>query len=232
MISIVLKDIQLAENLGMIARSMLNFKIMDLAIVSPSYKTILQDANASSCGALDIINVNVYDDLSQALANANLVFALSSRNRDLNTKNISLVDLPHVVNQEGENSHICILFGCEKSGLSNNDIANANYIVNIPTNENFSSLNIANAVAIVCFYLKQNLSYGTPQDIEKAKFSEMDYFYNDLFTKLSSVGFFSEINRATITKNNLKAIFNKADLTSSELKTLIGINKMLYGAKK
>ena len=232
MISIVLKDIQLAENLGMIARSMLNFKIMDLAIVSPAYTNILQDSKASSCGDLYIINLNIYDDLSQALAKTNLVFALSSRHRDLNTKNINIVDLPNIVNQQSENSHIGILFGCEKSGLSNNDIANANYIVNIPTNENFSSLNIANAVAIVCFYLKQNLSYAISSLTEKANFGEMDYFYNDLFTKLASAGFFSETNRAQITKNNLKAIFNKADLTSSEIKTLIGINKMLYGIKK
>ncbi len=233
MITIVLKDIQLPENLGMIARSMLNFNLMNLSVVNPLYADIINDAKASSCGALDIINVNIYDDLSNALSNANLVVALSARQRDLTTQHLSITDLPHIINQQSNDSKIAILFGCEKNGLSNNDIANANYIVSIPTNKDFGSLNIANAVAIVCFYIKQNLSYNKVKSINNmALFTELDYFYNDLFTKLSSVGFFSERTREQITKNNVKAIFKKANLTSNEIKTLIGINKMLYGRQQ
>ena len=131
-----------------------------------------------------------------------------------------------------------ILFGCESSGLSNEDLITANQLIYIPSNSEFSSLNISHAVSLICWeffkffndlILDQNskISLNTSPTIK-----DMDYFYKNLCEKLNKSGFFhSDFMKKSIMEN-IKVLSNRAELSSQEIKTLNGIIKSLYEYNK
>ena len=179
---------------------------------------------------MEHMNIRFFNSLTEALSEFYVVYALSARRRDLNLPHIDINNIHETNHLSHMGQKVAMLFGCEKDGLSNDDICNANYIVNIPTNPNFSSLNLAQSIGIVCFYLQQmKIEAKRDHKIQLASYKEMNYFYNDLFDKLYKRNFFSTPTKANITQNNIKSLYNKMKLTSQEVNTLIGINKMLFG---
>ena len=239
---IILVKPQLGQNIGSVARVMKNLNFKNLRIVNPRDGWPNEDVISTAAGADDVItNTKVFDNVSEACNDLNYLFASSARKRDLNIKTLNLVNTVSSLNKTefSRNDFKCgILFGCESSGLSNEDLITANQLIYIPSNSDFSSLNISHAVSLICWeffkffnnlILDQNskISLNTSPTIK-----DMDYFYKNLCEKLNNSGFFhSDFMKKSIMEN-IKVLFNRAELSSQEIKTLNGIIKSLYEYNK
>ena len=147
---------QLGENIGSVARAIKNFNIKHLRIVNPRCLWPNQKALATSVGAKDILkSTKVYNSIEKSIGDLDIIFASTSRIRRINKKIISVFDLKNKVKEKRK---IGVLFGPEASGLSNDEISYADYLVKIPTNRKFSSLNLSHSVIIFCFELFQYFS--------------------------------------------------------------------------
>ena len=130
----------MGENIGSVARAIKNFSIKNLRIVNPRCNWPNQKALATSVGAKDILkSTKIYKSIEKSIGDLDIIFASTSRIRKVNKKIISVLDLKKSVRKKKK---IGILFGPEASGLSNDEISHADYLVKIPTNRKFSSLNL------------------------------------------------------------------------------------------
>ena len=152
---IILVKPQLGQNIGSVARVMKNLNFKSLRIVNPRDGWPNQDVISTAAGADDVItNTKVFDNVSEACNDLNYLFASSARKRDLNIKTLDLVNTVSSLNKTDffkNDFKFGILFGCESSGLSNEDLIIANQLIYIPSNSDFSSLNISHAVSLICW---------------------------------------------------------------------------------
>ena len=232
MLSIVLVCPQMAENIGMVARVMLNFSIHNLVIVNPKNKDFFDTANLTSCEALQQLNLEVTNEtdidlaMKKALNNFHNIFALTARKRGLSKSSFYIEDLLDNINNNQNNA---FMFGRERTGLTNNELSFANRIISINSNTNFPSLNLAQSVGICCYeYSKMNRSINNiDTTLELATSKENEIFLDDLFNRLNIKGFFSDIAKKEQNQHNIKNIFQKSLLTSKEINILRGIVKSL-----
>ena len=147
---------QLGENIGSVARAIKNFSINKLRIINPRCSWPNQRAVATSVGAKDILkSAKIYDSVEESIGDLDIIFASSSRIRKVNKKIISVTNLKTKIKKGRK---IGILFGPEASGLSNDEINCADYLVKIPSNNKFSSINLSHSAIIFCFELFQHFS--------------------------------------------------------------------------
>ena len=126
---------QIGENIGSVARAIKNFSINKLRIINPRCSWPNQRAVATSVGAKDILkSAKIYDSVEESIGDLDIIFASTSRIRRINKKIISVFDLRNKVKEKRK---IGVLFGPEASGLSNDEISYADYLVKIPTNKKF-----------------------------------------------------------------------------------------------
>ena len=153
---------QMGENIGSVARAIKNFNIKYLRIVNPRCNWPSQKALATSVGAKDILkSAKIYNSIEKAIGDLDIIFASTSRIRKVNKKIISILDFKKKVEKKRK---IGILFGPEASGLSNDEISYADYLVKIPTNKKFSSLNLSHSSIIFCYELFQIFSKKKEHD--------------------------------------------------------------------
>ncbi|MDR1683860.1 MAG: RNA methyltransferase [Elusimicrobiota bacterium] len=151
-VAIVLVKPRNPQNIGAAARAMANFGLSDLRVVAP-YKPVWEEV-LSAPGAEDILkNAKIFDTLQAALADAHFVLATTAlKNRRLRQKIVYLDNLnQELAARAGEN--IALIFGQEKRGLTNGEIALANAVLNIPANVKTPSINLAQAVILCCWEL-------------------------------------------------------------------------------
>ena len=172
---------QMGENIGSVARGIKNFNIKNLRIVNPRCSWPNQKALATSVGAKDVLKATkIYSSLENSIKDLDIILASSSRIRRVNKKIISVSDMKKKIIK---GKKVGILFGPEASGLSNNEINCASYLVKIPNNKNFSSLNLSHSAIIFCFELFQYFSktkreYKSGYKSSIAKKSEVNNFLN------------------------------------------------------
>lgn len=152
--TIVLVRPHLPQNIGSVARSMLNFGLTDLRIVKPEGDVMSDDALACAVGAREILeNAGVYDELSAAVADMHTIYATTARFRDTNKPEPLLpreaaMQMSRSIN---DGRKVCILFGSERNGLSNEEVDVAHELVTIPSNMMFGSLNLSHAVMVLAY---------------------------------------------------------------------------------
>lgn len=226
-IAIILVAPQLGENIGAAARAMKNFGLCDLRIVNPRDGWPSPSAISMSVGAANLIEAaKIYTDLKSAIADLSYVYATTASSRDINKKYVlsrNLVeDLP--------GGRVGILFGRESSGLSNEEISFANKILTIDCDSNFSSLNIAHAVAIASYeiFRQQGHSRNLKNKENKASLAELEHFYNHLFSELEAGKFFRVPEKKEQMSNKIRNLFARIDnLSKAELQILRGIIAVL-----
>ena len=158
---IVLIKPQLGENIGACARSMKNFGLKNLKIVLPKFSFPNHKTKVTSVGAFDIINkTKVYGNIEDALKTFDTVVSLSARRRDINKKHITMLDFWKLLETDNY-KRVGLMFGQESSGLSNKDLSYSNYILQIPTSNNFKSLNLSHSVTIICYEIFKYLNTKT-----------------------------------------------------------------------
>ncbi len=227
---IILNEVQLPENVGMVLRAMLNFGFKNLRLVNPKVTLPNKKTTSSSAGAYDIIGkyIKTFNSLEECIEDIEYLYATSVRKRDLD----SFVDDPKntmkkISKNVNDSNAIGFLFGPEKAGLKNSDLALANMVISIPTNSAFGSLNLAMSVNIICYewYLNNSninsLYHYHEKDIANKK--EVSFFSNRLVEILMNTNFFTNIKEQEKLINNLKNIFFKNNLTNKELRILHGV---------
>ena len=238
---IILVEPQLVENIGMTARAMMNCALTELRIVSPRDPWPLGDVHrqrmmAASSGADAILeNAKLYDDLPAAVADLNHVYATTSRTHDMTNRIYTLRGaVPDMVERSRDAQRIGVLFGRERTGLTNEQLVLANAKITIPLNPEFASLNLAQAVLLIGYEWFQALDQTPANQIHMGKSrpatrEEYYNFYQRLESELDQRGFFvAQDMRPTMTRS-LQNMLQRAEMTEQELRTWHGVISSLIG---
>ena len=221
----ILNKPQLSENIGACARAMKNFNFSKLVLINPKPSFPNDKISAISVGAKEIIqNAKVYDKFEDSLSNFDLLIATSSRFRNKNVKHININEL----NKIKLNKKIGFIFGCEASGLSNNEISYANYTMNIPSNKNFKSLNLSHSLILVCHILfniinKKKTIYGKSNKIKIASKKQIKVMMDLCINNLDKVNFFTPKEKRALMLENLRNIFYRNELSEKEIRILSSV---------
>ncbi|USO01835.1 MAG: RNA methyltransferase [Alphaproteobacteria bacterium] len=224
-------ETQLSQNIGTVARAMLNFGWHELRLIAPLSDHVNSTARGASAGA-DIIleNAKVYPDIPTAIGDLHSVFGTSDRVRDM-TK--PLMHTPEAMHKTLElikrNSRVGILFGREKSGLTNTDLSYVDTLIQIPTWDKFSSLNLAQAVTVVASTYFTTAS-PPPSEIAleyahtfPAQKKDIVYFFDHLERALDASGFLRIAGKREVMVRHIRNMFLRCQLSDQEVRTLHGI---------
>jgi len=212
-------------NIGATARAMKNMGFRDLTLVSPrSFPH--EDATARASGAEDVLeNAIVVTTLDQALADCHLAVGASARFRAIEWPTLEPRECATRLVDASASGNVALVMGPEKSGLSNEHLDRCQALVTIPTDPEFSSLNIAMAVQVLCYELRlATLELQDPEDpeIPSATLEEMEYFYEHLEAALTDSGFLDPDNPRTLMRR-LRRLFIRAAPDQNEINILRGV---------
>jgi len=225
-IHFVLVRPQMGENIGSVARAIKNFKISKLRIVNPRCVWPSERAVATSVGAKDILQKSkIYKSIDKSISDLDLVLASTSRIRKVNKKIIPISHLKKIIKHKQK---IGIIFGPESSGLTNDEINCADYLVKIPTNKDFSSLNLSHSSIIFAFeifkhFSKKKVTYNSSYKSAVAKKAEVNKFLNFLIKGLDKKGFLQPNHKRRSMIRNISNIFHRLNLSEQEIRILLGI---------
>lgn len=215
---------QMAENVGMVARAMMNCSVYELRIVSPREDHLSDKAISASSGAADILQkATIFNTLSEAISDLNCVLATTARERGMNKPVFTPEPAVKVLQEKMIKGQKCgILFGAERTGLENHELIMADGIIEIPLNPLHSSLNLSQATLLVGYewFKLGNASTRVSNTNPPATKAELDFFLNHLETELEKRGYFRFFDKKERMHRNLRNIFTRNNLTTSEIKTL------------
>jgi len=238
-IRIVLVNTSHPGNIGAAARAMKNMGLSRLTLVDPEDYPSLE-AISRSVGAVDLLdNATVVKDLKQAISGCVWVAGTSAR---LRTIEWPILDPRECVQQSLEHieqGDIAIVFGRENSGLTNEELEMCNALLHIPTNPEYSSLNVAAAVQVVCYEYRLALignriikhKGNKHRNDSLADSTQMDGMYAHLHDALDYLGFFGT-NNPDIVMRRLKGLFNRAGTTQREVSIVRGICSAIQDKKR
>ncbi|MBO9194407.1 MULTISPECIES: RNA methyltransferase [unclassified Rhizobium] len=228
---IILVEPQMGENIGMVARAMANFGLSELRLVNPRDGWPNEKAQAAASKADHVIEgTKVFETLEEAIADLNFVYATTARERD----GFKPVRSPVVAAQTlrarftaGEGTGI--LFGRERWGLSNEEVALADEIVTFPVNPAFASLNIAQAVLLMSYeWMKSGM-----EDLGSVPFQAMEQtpstkeqlhgLYDQLEEALDSRNYFHPPAKKPKMIDNLRAVLSRRAFTEQEISVMRGV---------
>jgi tRNA/rRNA methyltransferase len=233
-IAIVLHRPQIPENIGAAARAMQNMGLRRLIVVAPENFEMARMRMMATHGGIGIVeSMERRDDLPTALGPFNFVACTTARLGGQRRTVCSPAELARQLIPLSRENHIAIVFGPEDRGLSNEDIRYSHYLVNIPTAE-FSSLNLAQAVMVVCYELfKAETREKSPFVPRLANRFELDAMYAQLADILVRISYINPEN-PEYWVNNLRRFFNRYPLRAKEVAIIRGICRQIdwYGNKR
>ncbi|MEO0982538.1 MAG: TrmH family RNA methyltransferase [Pseudomonadota bacterium] len=228
--SIVLVEPQLGENIGAAARVMLNFGLTDLRLAGPRDGWPNPAAEAMSAGAFEAgLHVTVFDTVEAAIADLSYVLATTARPRGAMEKPVH-GPAEAVAAIEARGGGGCgVLFGAEKSGLSNEAVTLADAILTYPVDPAFSSLNLAQAVAV--FAQAWPEAAPPPEGFggvdAPASREDLVGMFEHFEDELERAGFFFPPEKTPLMKQNLRNAFIRGQWTTQEVRTFRGAVKAL-----
>jgi TrmH family RNA methyltransferase len=207
-------------NIGSVARAMKTMGLTELYLVSPE-KFPSDEAVALATHAQDILTqAKVVNNITAALENITYVYATSANSRDVELNCFNPKEVAVDIKFKIKNNHkTAILFGPENHGLNNQDLLLANSLIQIPTQENYHSLNLASAVQIVAYELQMAF-----QETQLATVPELEGFYAQL-EKLCESTSFLDPKRPGQLMERFRRLYNRAELDHVELNILRGFLK-------
>ena len=232
--AVILVRPQLAVNIGMCARAMANFGLDDLRLVNPregwprsdDYRDV---AYSAAAGASDVLDAaRVFPSVETAVANLNAVYAATARERG-QAKAVLTPSAAMTASAAAAGERRGILFGPERTGLDNDEVAIADAIITFPSNPAYASLNLAQAV-VICGYEWFKAAHGDtppPSTIPRAasplaQRQMLLAFFDYLEGKLDENGFFRPAAKKPGMRRNLRNIFHRMELTQQDVRTLWG----------
>src|SRR3984885_11821535 len=236
---VILVEPQLGENIGAAARAMANFGLSRLRLVAPVQSWPNAKARVMAAGADRVLDAaELYDSLPAAIADCTFVFAATARAHDqakpvLGAAEAAALMAPRVA--AGEN--VAIVFGRERNGLENEEVALADRILTLPVNAAFASLNLAQAVVIVAYeWFKLatggQLPFAMPEKSATAPKQQLLAFFASLERELEKVEFFRPPDKRETMEINLRNIFNRMAPTQQDIQTLHGVITAIAEGRK
>ena len=233
-IRIVLVETTHPGNIGACARAMKNMGLTRLVLVNPKcYPSA--EASARASGADDVLAwARVVDDLDTALTGCVLVMGTSARRRNLVWPELDPRACALKTAEVSDRAPVALVFGQERSGLTNEAMDRCHFLVHIPTNPDYSSLNLAAAVQVLCYELRMVRQQGLPttNDVTvAAPAEEVARFYNHLEQVLIEIEFLDPANPRHLMRR-LHRLFNRARPDQIEINILRGILTAVQGCYK
>jgi len=230
---------QMGENIGAAARAMWNFGLDRMRVVGPRDGWPNQKAVAMASGAGRLLDeARLSDALSEALEDCNYVFATTARARGL-TKPVYTPERAMQVAAEkiAGGQKVAVMFGPERAGLENEDIARANAIINVPVNPEFASLNLAQCVLLTGYEWQRATDNAQPERVEMAGADwadqrEMEALAAHYEERLEEAGFFFPEHKAESMKVNLRNMWSRMPLTGADAKMLHGVMRQMVRWKE
>lgn len=236
---IVLVDPQLGENIGMVARAMMNCGLQHMRLVRPRDGWPNPAAVSAAAGADAILDAaQLYDTTAEAVADITRLYASSARHRDLAKPQVTPRQAAEEMRQyETGGECIGVLFGPERSGLVNDDIALADTVLTVPLNPAFASLNLAQAVLLIGYEWFQAADETAPRHMMTgssvhASKGEFVNFFGRLEGLLDETGFLVPPEKRPGMVRNLRNMFQRMEPTEQDLRTLHGIVSALTKGKR
>lgn len=231
--AIVLVEPQLGENIGTAARAMANFGLADLRLVSPRDGWPNERARATASRADHVLDAaRVFDTLQEAVADIGYLTATTARPREISTPVLGPRAAAEALRSRYADGVACgILFGREKWGLSNDEVALADAIITFPVNPAFASLNLAQSVLLVAYEWMVSAEDGAAQGRfdempaldPPAPRAELERLFEHLERALSAAGYFRSPDMRPSMMRNLRAMWTRAAFTAQEVRTLRGV---------
>lgn len=232
--AVILVNPQLGENIGAACRCMLNFGLTDLRLVAPRDGWPNPSAEAMAAGAsLVLENAKVFETTAEAVSDLSYILAATARRRELEIPVIGTGDVGALMqNYAKQEIATGILFGPEKAGLQNADVALCDAILTYPVNPAFQSLNLGQAVNIFAYLWKSAEGAAPPDTFQTAlsdvaKREDLVRMFEHLEDELEKAGFFYPLEKKGLMTHNIRAPFTRANMTEQEVRTFRGIIKAL-----
>lgn len=217
---------QMGENIGASARAMLNCGFTELRLVSPRDGWPNERAFASASAADSVLqSLKLFDTVADAVADCHYVLATTARARDQAKPVFTPVTAASEFQQRTD-QYCAVMFGPERTGLENDDLVHANGLITIPLNPDYSSLNLAQAVLLIGWEYRKLFDQTIPDALKKspaATKDELENFFVRLETELQLVGFYTTPEIKPSMVRNVRNLFQRAELTEQEVRTLHGI---------
>lgn len=243
--AVVLVNPQMGENIGMSARAMLNCGLTDLRIVNPRDGWPSESALATASGATSVIqNAKLYATLGDAIADCTFTLATGSFDRDMVKTVLSPETAAMAIIRADASAGqptCAIVFGPERAGLTNEDVALCDAYITVPLNPAYPSLNLAQAVLLIgyAWYARITKQEGLPtagaglldslciDDANAATKEQLNGLFDHVIAVLDDAGFFkTESQRPTMVRN-LRNTFHRLRLSTQEVNTFRGALKVL-----
>ena len=214
-------------NIGAAARAMHNMCFSHLTLVDPQCP-VGDIAYARASGANAVLdNRQTCRDLEQAIADCSCVIATTARRRSLAWPELSPNTMAEKLFAMSDANRVALVFGREHSGLTNDELQLCNYMVCIPTNPQFSSLNLASAIQVICYeiYRRQTSppveAKSDPQDLP-ASSAEIEGYFLHLQRVLEKTGFLDP-DQPGLIMQRLRRLYLRSELTRNEINILRGM---------
>jgi tRNA (cytidine32/uridine32-2'-O)-methyltransferase len=233
-IRIVLVETSHPGNIGATARAMKNMRLSRLDLVAPK-RFPSEEATSRASGADDLlVEARVHDTLDQALRDCRLVIGTSARPRTVSWPVLAPHEAAGKLFEESQAGEVALIFGREQSGLSNSELDRCNYLVHIPTNPAYSSLNLAAAVQVLSYEIHlaslggRQSTQESPRDLATAEM--MQGFNTHLAQALDDVGF-TDPEQSEKLLRRLRRLYQRARPDKDEINILRGIFSAMQGRK-
>ncbi len=225
---------QMGENIGGAARAMWNFGLDRMRIVSPRDGWPNQKAIAMSSGAGRLLEEAIITDgVAEALDDCTYVFATTARRRELTKPVFTPEEAMNVAREKIANGEkIAIMFGPERAGLENDDVAKANAIISVPVNPEYASLNLAQCVLLTAYEWRRQTVDVEAQSMEMggtewASAIEMEKLAEHYENRLDEAGFFYPPTKSDGMKTNLRNLWSRLPLTRADVQMMHGILRQM-----
>jgi tRNA/rRNA methyltransferase len=226
---------QLAVNIGMCARAMANFGLTDLRLVSPREgwprsSAYRKGAHAAAAGAGYLLEAAaLFETIEDAVLDLNFVWATTARERGQHKKILTPAEaMPQCARKIGNGEKSGVLFGPERTGLANDEVALADAIITFPVNPAFASLNLAQAVLLTGYEWVRAVTdarapFSMAQRSPAAPREMVLSFFAYLEGELERAGFFRPAGKQPVMRRNLRNMFHRMQLTEQDVRTLRGM---------
>jgi TrmH family RNA methyltransferase len=225
-IRIVLVEPSHPGNIGAVARAMKNMALEELVLVRPK-QFPHPEALARASGADDVLTrTRVVSSVAEAIDGCGFIAATTSRERDSNFRVLDLRDAAERIVQEAVRAPAAVLFGAERTGLTNEELAYSHILIRIPANPVYPSLNLAMAVQLVSYELyRARGAYVQPQSVlgPLATPEDMERLYVHLEQVLDQIDFRDRTQSGTHLMMRIRRFLQRAELDQNEVNILRGI---------
>ncbi|RKF15539.1 tRNA (cytosine(32)/uridine(32)-2'-O)-methyltransferase TrmJ [Alginatibacterium sediminis] len=224
-VQIVLVETSHSGNIGSAARAMLTMGFKRLVLVNPAADIDGKSVALAAGAGVVLENAKIVDTVAEAVANSSLVIGTSARSRTLDWPMLDGRSSGEKVAQQGDDAEVSIVFGREAKGLSNEELQLCNYHVCLPANPDYTSLNLAMAVQILCYEMRVALLNKEQYPVQEQEYplhQDLENFYQHFEESLYQTGFILKSHPGKV-MDKLRRLFNRIRMDKQELNMMRGV---------